>query len=121
MSKVIRVSLPTYDALTDTNVDHYALYTDQDNILIKEKARGSVNSNYGDRSTIAHGLSYVPACLVWGESATYSGSIILQRISNAASFSDMWIASMDSTNLYIDNGMDNSKNAYYYIFYDNIT
>lgn len=119
MAQTIRVALAGYNALADTVVDHYALFADQDNVLIKEKARGSINSNYTDHSTIAHNLGYVPMCLVWGEDT--SGNIILQRVSNAFSFSNMWVASMDTNNLYIDNGMDNNLNAFYYIFYDNIT
>ena len=35
MSNVIRCALPGYNALTDTNLDHYSLYGDVDNVLIK--------------------------------------------------------------------------------------
>jgi len=33
MSQTIRVSLPGYNALTETDIDNYALYADSDNIL----------------------------------------------------------------------------------------
>ena len=44
MGNVIRVALPTYNALTDTNPDHFALYSDQDWVLIKEFTRINIEA-----------------------------------------------------------------------------
>ena len=62
---VVRVSLPGYNALTDTNPDHYSLYTDEDLVLIKELARGTSNVAYGGTTTLTHGLGYIPFVSVW--------------------------------------------------------
>ena len=59
----MRVSLPGYNALTDTNIDHYSIYADSDNILIKEKTRGTISvSGFG---TISHSFNYVPLVYVF--------------------------------------------------------
>ena len=60
MTQTIRVSLPGFNAGTDTNIDHYSVYSDSDNILIKEKTRGTVNVANGATGTVAHGLGYIP-------------------------------------------------------------
>lgn len=60
MGKTIRVSLPTYDAIEDTNVDHYALFADEDNVLIKEFARGVISVPHGGSAEITHNLGYIP-------------------------------------------------------------
>lgn len=59
MSYTIRVSLPNYNALTDSNPDHYALYSDENWILIKEFTRGSVSATTNGQA-VSHGLGYVP-------------------------------------------------------------
>lgn len=69
MPNVIRIALPTYNALTDTNPDHFALYTDEDWVLIKEFARGSVASG----STVYHNLGYVPTVLAYAIDASGRG------------------------------------------------
>ena len=64
MGNVIRVSLPTYDALTDTNPDHFALYSDEDWVLIKEYIRGSISANsFGE--PVNFDLNYIPTILVY--------------------------------------------------------
>lgn len=64
MSYVIRVSLPGYNALTDTNPDHFALYSDEDWILIKEYTRGSISADSGGES-ITFDLDYIPTILAY--------------------------------------------------------
>lgn len=116
-----RISLPTYDALTDTNPDHYALFADQDNILIKEFTRGSgsiVLNNGTPPYTIAHNLGYVPFFLVfvfdtsvlpnkWKLLPHYAGGASVPPFAGLA----------DTTNLYLYNyyGTTTFK---WYIFYD---
>lgn len=66
MSNVIRVALPGYNALTDTDLDHFSLYTDEDNILIKEFTRGSDTIPLsGTPYEITHNLGYIPFFLVF--------------------------------------------------------
>lgn len=63
MPKTIRVSLPGYNALTETDRNRYALYADEDNILLKEHSRGSLSS--GGSQT--HSLGYIPFYLMYGD------------------------------------------------------
>ena len=65
MPNVIRVALPGYNAETDTNPDHFALYSDEDWILIKEFARGTKNIPIGREAYFYHNLDYVPFFLVY--------------------------------------------------------
>jgi len=68
MSQVIRVSLPGYNALTDTNPDHFALYSDEDWILVKEFGRSDFNINVAPGSyepiSLAP-LDYAPTVFVF--------------------------------------------------------
>jgi len=122
----IRVALPGYNALTDTNLDHFALYTDQDNVLIKEFARGSV-TNIGDGveviSTITHNLGYIPLFLVfvYDTQAVYNNNKwkLLAHFSSGASVPP-YLAIADSTKLYIYNFTAATISFKYYIFYDNV-
>jgi hypothetical protein len=119
MGMTMRVSLPGYDALTDGTIDHYSLYADTDNILIKEKARGTVGLDWDRDGTITHSLGYTPFYLVYSPITT-SGRY---RISN--SFDPIgggWRAYVDTASLYIYNGYGTSAGSIskYYIFYDNV-
>lgn len=121
MSNSFRVSLPGYNAKTDTNPDHYALYSDEDWVLIKELARGSGSISQTDspnEATIAHNLGYIPFYLVYCEVS--SGRY---RIAN--SFDPLgsgWKSYADEDNLYIENDYSSTYTDYrYYIFYDNLT
>ena len=69
-TKVFKVALSGYNATTDTNPNHFSLYVDQlvDYILIKEKAVATVS--VAGTSNIAHGLGYVPHCIVFVETST---------------------------------------------------
>ncbi len=120
MAYTIRVSLPSYDALTDTNLDHYALCADIDNILIKEKARGTITLSYSDWGNIAHNLNYIPAFLFWGEDS--NGNLVLTE--SIFTFSlNSWYTQIDGTNLLIAQGAvyPGTATGSYFIFYDNIT
>jgi len=71
MAYGIKVSLPGYDADTDTNLDHFALWASSDDtsdsVLIKEFARGShdVTPSYTTAYEITHGLGYIPLFFVY--------------------------------------------------------
>lgn len=129
MPNVIRVALPGYDALTDTNLDHFALYTDQDNVLIKEFTRGSVSITGNGTEvieTIAHNLGYVPFFLVYvfdTASAFNDNKWKLLAHNTAGASVPPYIAVADTTNLYIYNFLAAAEGAIsfkYYIFYDNV-
>jgi hypothetical protein len=111
------VALPGYDASFDTNPDHFALYVDQltDYILIKEKATGS--SSVNGTTNIAHGLGYVPLCLVFCET---SSGVWRKLFSYPLATSDYWFE-VNATNLVLTNTTGSAKTFAYHIFYDNIT
>ena len=117
MSMTMRVSLPTYDALTDGTVDHYSVYADTDNVLIKEKSRGTIVTADGAVGTINHNLGYVPFYLVYSQI-----SPTRYRINNAYDIvGSGWRAYSGTANLFIDNMFGTAGTvSRYYIFYDNV-
>jgi hypothetical protein len=130
MTQTIRVALPTYDAQTDTNQDHYALYADQDNVLIKEFTRGSVSiTGNGSQviSTITHNLGYIPFFLVYvfdTQALHNPNKWMLLAHNTAGASTPPYLAVADTTNLYIYNFLAAAAGAIsfkYYIFYDDIT
>lgn len=112
-SYVIRVSLPGYDCLTDTDPDHFALYSDEDWVLIKEKTRGSSSISNGGSSTVAHGLSYIPYVLVFAEVSTGKWAMVVGDSSDYNCHIEL-----NTTNLVIYNNLGATKTFKYYIFYD---
>lgn len=119
MALKVRVSLPTYNALTDNDPRHYSLFADSDNILIKEKARGSGNLASGATATIAHNLGYVPHVKCFGKQTsgtTTNNALLLAGQSEGLMLVECW---MDDTNLYIKKIANGQTGSYqYYIFYD---
>lgn len=122
MSKVIRVSLPNpeggyYNALTDSDPDHYSLFVDGaiDHILIKEKERGIQSVDSID-TQIEHGLDYVPLCYVYVEVSSGTWRQIFSRPIDTAGY---WYT-VNNTYLVLNNDTGVAKNFAYYIFYDNI-
>lgn len=116
MSQTMRVSLPGYDALTDGTVDHYSVYADSDNILIKEKTRGSINIASSGSGTVAHGLGYVPLFFAY---RTEGGTrVLISGGDISSSFSGY--ASVGTSNLFIKNN-SGSATFNYFIFYDSGT
>lgn len=119
MSEVIRVTVPGSDVFTETNPNNFSLRSDDSTILIKEKARGSVSLGYTVSTNIAHGLGYIPACLVWGDDV--NGNLIYGGITNIFSASNEWEVTINNTNVNILQAVDNStRTALYYIFYDQV-
>ncbi len=119
MGMTMRVSLPGYDCLTDGTIDHYALYADQDNVLIKTNASGTVNLDYGQGGTINHGLGYTPMTLGWGQDI--NGNLIIARRTNAFSASNMWICYIGTARVEIYQAVDSGTKTFnYFIFYDKI-
>lgn len=129
MGNVIRVTIPNpsggyYNALTDPNLDHYSLYTDQDNILIKELVRAKVNfkySDYPDGYEITHNLGYVPKFLAFVKDPNnyiFSGSKdCWARIGNA-NLSIAYGAFATTTKIVLYDGTNVATDYIYFIFYD---
>jgi len=65
-SPTIRVALPGYRADTDNNPDHFAIYGDEDWVLIKEKLHDTIVAPAGTCTVITHDLGYVPLVKVFG-------------------------------------------------------
>jgi hypothetical protein len=132
MTWTTRISLPGYDALTDTNLDHFALYADQNNVLIKELVRGSIGilgNGSGLTVGIAHNLGYVPffLCFVLDTQATApsisatNNKWKLLAHNTAGASVPPYTALADSTYLYITNylaGEAGTISFKYFIFYD---
>lgn len=114
MAQVFKIALPGYDASTDTDPNHFALYVDQlvDYVLIKEKTRNTKAVAATSTETIAHGLSYVPFVIVFVEIS--AGKWIQAR---GDSDDDLSIE-IDTTNLTLVNDTGSSVDFKYYIFYD---
>lgn len=117
MGQVIRVTKPGYDVFTETNLYNFSLYSDSDNILIKELSRGSGTLALHAEETINHNLSYIPFFLVYGQVA--SGRY---RVANMFDpLGSGWRSYVDTTSLFIDNEFDNTNTGYkYFLFYDNM-
>jgi len=128
---VIRVSIPNggggyYNALTDTNLDHFALYTDQDNILVKEHSRGTLSclgNAYPSGYPINHNLGYVPLFLVYAyDYAGYEGPAGNWLQVGDGNLS-IWVAAISDANtltIYPDGNPNQTNTFKWYIFYDNI-
>ena len=120
-TQVFKIALSGYNAQTDTDPNHFALYVDQqvDYVLIKEKERGSQSVNNNATVEITHGLGYIPfvLCFLDNGDGSYTklfgmdqGSVI-----GEAGFK------VDTTKLYLTNVSGSTKTLKYYIFYDDIT
>ena len=118
--KVFKIALPGYDAFTDTDPDHFALFVDQrvDYILIKQKTEAIISVPTGGAGTeITHNLGYVPFCLVFAE--TSNG--VWRKIQSAAIDGVGLSFEVNTTKLVLYNTTGSSKNFSYRIFYDNLT
>jgi hypothetical protein len=120
MRQVIKIALPGYNAFTDTNPDHFALYVDPDEridyVLIKEKTYATVSVASSDSETIAHGLGYVPFCLVFVESSSGVWRKLFSRPLDGTGY----FFEVTDTNLIIYNDSASAKSFSYHIFYDEI-
>lgn len=113
----MRVSLPGYDALTDGTIDHYSIYADSDNILIKEFTRGTINlAGSGGAGTITHSLGYIPHSMVYVNNSGKFGFVSGADMNSSYPVN----CSSGTGNLIIRNNFAGTatKTFYYYIFYD---
>jgi hypothetical protein len=108
MAQTIRVSLPGFNVLTDIDPDHFALYADEDWVLIKEFSRGSISVATFDSESITHNLGYVP---FW---SVYAGGVWVWGWNIYGDYR----ASSNTTTLTLNNLTGSSAVFKYYIFYD---
>lgn len=114
MSNVIRVALPGYNALTDTDPDHFSLYSNEDWVLIKEFSRGSISVNgSGGSQTITHNLGYIPFYAVYVD----IGGGVREWIHGYNHYNDYKVYVTTTTMVFINNNASN-RTFLYYIFYD---
>lgn len=121
MRQVFKIALPGYNAFTDTNPDHFALYVDPDDrvdyVLIKEKSRRSVSVPASGSVEISHGLGYVPFCLVFYESS----SGVFRKVHGATDPTNSNPHfTVTNTSLTLKNPTALSVVMKYYIFYDEV-
>jgi len=108
----MRVSRLGFDASTETNIYNYSIYADSDNVLIKEKARGSGDTN--GTVNVDHSLGYIPFYLLYTEIS--SGRYRVNGFYDVSG--GTWRCNADSTYLNIVNGTGTTYGYRYYIFYD---
>jgi hypothetical protein len=117
----IKVSLPGYEVDTETNLDNFALWSlasdSNDNVLIKEKTRGSVSVGAYDHEEVAHGLSYIPFCLCFVEEST---GIYTKAYGQPIDERGFYFQ-VDDTNLTFWNSTATARTFKYYIFYDQMS
>ena len=112
----MRVSLPGYDANLESDIDNYSLYTDSDNILIKEKSRGTLGVTDGNNGTISHALGYIPLFLTYGQVATGRYRLISGFDPIGAGYN----CYSGTSNIIVQNRSGNGTVVQYYVFYDNL-
>ena len=125
----IRIPLPGYNGDTDTNPDHFSVYADQDNVLIKRFGTGSANlvdpsgSSYYTPLIVNHNLQYIPLFLAYANTAKSEIWTLMNNQWNPFEL-PAYIAGIDVNNLNIWNDGGNtfgSLNVAYDIFYDDMS
>lgn len=112
-----RVALPGYNALLDTDPDHFALITDIDNVLIKEFTRGSfATAGYNE---VVHSLGYVPFSMAFAyDNFSLKQGWKLIGAQDSGFVANNYWAETSTSKLYFQNNTGLSTNFAYYIFYD---
>lgn len=119
----IRVALPGYNAQNDTNLDHFSLYSDVDNVLIKRKLTGAQTisgGGYPTQLTIAHDLNYIPFYMVYHDFFNSGVWRVLNNQYNSFEAPPI-LAGVDSGNLNIWNFYNTDIPVAYDIFYDDMS
>jgi len=124
MANGLRVALPGYDALTETDLDKFSLYTgdsDSDPVLIKEFTRGEDTIDQNDGAPayeITHNLGYIPFFIVYALNPGTSKWELVAHFQSALSVPN-YSANADTSKLYISN-FTSSTQFRWIIFYDNV-
>lgn len=113
----IKIALPGYNALTDTDPSHFSLFVDgsDDHVLVKEFSffAGSIPS--GGSSSGNHSLGYPPLTL--GFVSVSAGEY--QYTYGFSPFSDYRVYTTTSSVIYENNG-GSSIDVFFVVFYDQI-
>lgn len=109
----IRISLPGIDALESTDPRDFALIADEDNVLIKEHSRGSVEDD--TTVEVSHGLDYFPHFYAYGETSSGTYQII-----NGFNIFGEFRSYVDNDKLYLVNTSFGERIMKYYIFHDDM-
>ncbi len=112
----IRISLPGFDAGTDTNLDHFALNADQDNVLIKEYTRGVGTISANGVGSIVHNFGYVPFYLAYVKSGAGTSALV-GAFSNQGASAPPFDTESDTGTIYLNSWVQGTWS--YYVFYDN--
>jgi hypothetical protein len=121
-SAKLKVALPGYNALTDTNLDHYSVYSDQDNILIKEYSRFQGTISSGGSQTINHNFNYIPFFMSFAYQdygPDGAGTFYTQLGHNA--FDVSCSAYSNNNTLTLSNYLGSAVPFTSYVFYDGFT
>lgn len=119
MGMTMRVSLPGYDCLTDGTIDHYSIYADSDNVLIKEFSRGTINIGPtfpNNQGTITHSLGYIPLAFSFAN----SGGTQVFVSGNDLSSSFPFHMNVGTSNIVLTNNKGGTITFSYFIFYDQL-
>ncbi len=114
MTYTMRVSLVGNDAGTTTDIDKFSVYADSDNILIKEKTRGTVTVDPTSNGTVAHGLSYIPYFIAISDSSGTKTTLSGGELSTDLPFS----VQADTTDIVFRNSSAGTIDFQYFIFHD---
>lgn len=118
-----KTALPGYNALTDTDSDHFSLIADSNNVLIKEKTRGSIDIDAYGEETISHGLGYVPLIFVFVKDVDDSNRWKLvphfQGIGDIPRY--YYLVTTSNVTIYNANFAEETATFKYFIFYDEVT
>lgn len=112
---VLRVALEGYSALIDIDPRHFSLFSDQDNVLIKEHSRGSASVANSAIQQITHSLGYYPHFYTYIEVSSGRYQIV-----NGHNLFGDGRSHVDTTKLYIRNTSGATAIVRYFIFYDDI-
>ena len=118
MARGIKIALPGYNALTDTNPNHFSLYVDDSEsveyVLIKELTKSTISVT--TTQTVTHNLGYVPMVLVFAEVTSGVWRRLFSR--DITGFGAYY--TVTSTELSLKNS-GGARQFAYHIFLDNIT
>jgi hypothetical protein len=119
------MALPGYNALTDTDPDHFSVYIGDndpnDYMLLKEMFRRDMTigvNNGSPPEIIRHGLGYVPFHLVYVLDPSTSRWKLVPHFQAPSTVPD-FSALCDTENLYISNYTSSTKFKIF-IYYDNV-
>ncbi len=119
MANVVRVALPGFNALTDTNPAHFSLFVGgtTNQTLVKEQSRGTASVSSFNEGTVVHGIGYYPYAMSATEVNTGEYEWIYNAFGGAYNPYYMYVTTQ---NIVFGNQDSVTKPFTYSIFYDNL-